>query len=146
MVGNIYPVNAAMYLQDALASMAMVIDDRSQGGALLHGALELMVQRRNLADDDKGVAEPLNETCGGMTPYPPYGNGTWVGDSVIVQGASFVSRERSGVCQSHTVRDDAAFAEPLVLVGMAPGVVAADDDDDAVCIPWPNSKMPLAVL
>jgi len=67
--GNFYPVNAAMSLQDALASMAVVVD-RSQGGASLHdGALELMVQRRNLADDDKGVAEPLNETCGGMTPY-----------------------------------------------------------------------------
>jgi len=39
---------------------------------------------------------------------------------------------------------DGAFAEPLV--GMAPGVVAADDDDDAVHLPWPDSKMPLAIL
>jgi len=120
-VGNIYPVNAAMYLQDALASMAMVIDDRSQGGALLHGALELMVQRRNVADDDKGVAEPLNETCGGMTPYPPYGNGTWVGDSVIVQGASFVSRERSSGCQSCTVRDGCSLCRTIGVGGDGSG-------------------------
>jgi len=57
MAGNVYPVNATMYLQDTLASMAVVVD-RSQGGALLHGALELMVQCGNLANDDKGVVKP----------------------------------------------------------------------------------------
>jgi len=62
-VGNFYPINAAMYLQEALASMAVVVH-QSQGGVLLHdGALELMVQHGNLADDDKVVAELLNETC-----------------------------------------------------------------------------------
>jgi len=41
---------------------------------------------------------------------------------------------------------DAAFAEPLVLVGTALAVVAADNDDDAVHVPWPDSKISLAIL
>ena len=43
-----------------------VVTDRAQGGAsLASGALELMLHRRLLLDDWRGVAEPLNETqCG----------------------------------------------------------------------------------
>ncbi len=103
-----------------------------------------MVQHCNLARDDKGVAEPLNETCGGMTPY---GDGRRVGDGVIVWGVHrlLVGKGAVGASLARSVMD-AAFAEPLVLVGTALAVVAADDDDDAVHVPWPDSKMPLAVL
>jgi len=104
-----------------------------------------MVQCRKLTNDDKGVMEPLNETCGGMMPYPHYGDGTWVGEGVIVRGASFVSRKRSSGCQSCMVRDGCSLCQTVGVGGMAPGVVAADNDnDDAVHVPWPNSKMPLA--
>jgi len=101
--GNFYPVNAAMYLQDALASMAMVVN-RSQGGALLHD--------------------------GQMTPYPPYGNDTRVDGSVIARGVHrlLVGKGAVGASLARSVMD-AAFAEPLVLVGTAPAVVAADDDE-----------------
>ena len=48
-----------------------VLTDRGQVGAsLAPGQMELMVQRRLLADDNKGVGEPLDETVGGMGPYP----------------------------------------------------------------------------
>jgi len=40
-----------------------VVTDRSQGGSSqANGELELMVQRRLQHDDNRGVAEPLNET------------------------------------------------------------------------------------
>jgi alpha-mannosidase len=52
-------------LDDGRAELA-VITDVSQGGASLSdGSLELMVHRRVMEDDSRGVQEPLNETmCG----------------------------------------------------------------------------------
>eukprot|EP01064_Diplonema_japonicum_P013576 TRINITY_DN2111_c0_g5_i1.p1 TRINITY_DN2111_c0_g5~~TRINITY_DN2111_c0_g5_i1.p1 ORF type:complete len:1111 (+),score=357.90 TRINITY_DN2111_c0_g5_i1:44-3376(+) len=63
--GNYYPVNAMISVQDTQHQLA-VLTDVSQGGASLQdGAVELMVHRRLLADDNRGVQEPLNETmCG----------------------------------------------------------------------------------
>ncbi len=43
-----------------------MLTDRAQGGAsLASGELEIMVHRRTLFDDWRGVAEPLNETMQG---------------------------------------------------------------------------------
>ncbi|EFN53834.1 hypothetical protein CHLNCDRAFT_36397 [Chlorella variabilis] len=63
--GNYYPLTAAMYIQDADRQLA-VLTDRAQGGASLRsGQMEVMVHRRTLTDDARGVGEPLNETaCG----------------------------------------------------------------------------------
>lgn len=84
--GNYYPVNAAIYIEDSDSSLA-VLNDRTQGGASLSsGSIELMVQRRLTADDSRGVGEPLDETTGGVTPYPPYGDAIRVGDGVIIKG------------------------------------------------------------
>jgi Glycosyl hydrolases family 38 C-terminal domain len=119
--GNYYPVNAAIYLEDDTASLAVVVD-RSQGGAsLLDGSVELMVQRRIVADDDRGVTEPLNETVGGVSPYPPYGNNERVGEGVIVRGKHrlLVGGGSSGARLARSEMD-AAFAEPLIFVGSAP--------------------------
>jgi lysosomal alpha-mannosidase len=58
---NYYPVNTAIYLEDGSTRMT-VLTDRSQGGSSMgDGELELMVNRRTLNDDDRGVAEPINE-------------------------------------------------------------------------------------
>ncbi len=69
--GNYAPVNAAIYMNDvANGRQISIINDRSQGGAsVANGELELMVHRRTLADDSRGVGEPMNETAV-MTPYP----------------------------------------------------------------------------
>jgi hypothetical protein len=59
---NYYPVNAIAFINDT-QSQFTVLTDRSEGGASLSsGTLELMVHRRILADDGRGVGEPLNET------------------------------------------------------------------------------------
>ncbi|KAK9810259.1 hypothetical protein WJX72_007477 [[Myrmecia] bisecta] len=64
--GNFYPLTAAIALQEPGKAELAVITDRAQGGSsLVSGELQLNVHRRTLFDDQRGVAEPLNETmCG----------------------------------------------------------------------------------
>ncbi|XP_027990414.2 lysosomal alpha-mannosidase isoform X2 [Eptesicus fuscus] len=60
--GNYYPVNSRIYITDGNMQLT-VLTDRSQGGSSLSdGSIELMVHRRLLRDDDRGVGEPLLET------------------------------------------------------------------------------------
>ncbi len=60
--GNYYPVNAAIRVQDSSRALS-VLNDRSQGGSsLASGQLELMVHRRMLVDDGRGVGQALNES------------------------------------------------------------------------------------
>ncbi|XP_078216791.1 lysosomal alpha-mannosidase isoform X7 [Callithrix jacchus] len=66
--GNYYPVNTRIYITDGNMQLT-VLTDRSQGGSSLRdGSLELMVHRRLLKDDGRGVSEPLMEN----------GLGSWV--------------------------------------------------------------------
>ena len=57
-------VNLFTYLSDKNTGTTLsVVTDRSQGGASISdGSLEVMLQRRLLHDDGRGVGEPLNET------------------------------------------------------------------------------------
>ncbi|XP_055477049.1 lysosomal alpha-mannosidase isoform X2 [Psammomys obesus] len=64
--GNYYPVNTRIYITDGHMQLT-VLTDRSQGGSSLKdGSLELMVHRRLLVDDDRGVVEPLMESGTGQ--------------------------------------------------------------------------------
>ncbi|XP_072458359.1 lysosomal alpha-mannosidase-like isoform X2 [Notamacropus eugenii] len=59
--GNYYPVNSRIYIKDGQIQLT-VLTDRSQGGSSLRdGSLELMVHRRLLLDDNRGVGEALLE-------------------------------------------------------------------------------------
>lgn len=59
---NYYPIATGAYIKDAKHQLN-VVTDRSQGAAsLVDGQIEVMVHRRLLADDNKGVHEHLNET------------------------------------------------------------------------------------
>lgn len=62
--GNYAPINAFIFTRDiATGTTLSVVTDRSQGGASINdGQVELMVHRRLLHDDSRGVGEPLNET------------------------------------------------------------------------------------
>ncbi|XP_076427914.1 lysosomal alpha-mannosidase-like isoform X3 [Peromyscus maniculatus bairdii] len=60
--GNYYPVNTRIYILDGHMQLT-VVTDRSQGGSSLKdGSLELMVHRKLLVDDDRGLAEPLMDS------------------------------------------------------------------------------------
>ncbi|XP_071830046.1 lysosomal alpha-mannosidase-like isoform X3 [Apostichopus japonicus] len=60
--GNYYPINSRIFINDKNKQFT-IMTDRSEGGSSLKsGSVELMVHRRLLHDDGKGVGEPLNET------------------------------------------------------------------------------------
>jgi hypothetical protein len=118
--GNYYPVNAAIYIEDSKDAAALaVLLDRSQGGtSLKDGSIELMVQRRTVADDGRGVDEPLNETCGGTMPYPPYGDASRVGEGVVIRGVHRIMVDKgTGGARLARSMMDRVYAEPLVFVG-----------------------------
>jgi len=62
--GNYYPMNVAAFIKDTEQNLQFtLLTDRSRGcGSLADGQIETMLQRRLLADDGRGVGEPLNET------------------------------------------------------------------------------------
>ncbi|XP_059478736.1 lysosomal alpha-mannosidase-like [Neocloeon triangulifer] len=66
--GNYYPVTTTISLRNFAADSAgeefAVLTDRAQGGSSIeNGTLEVMLHRRLLFDDGKGVYEALNETA-----------------------------------------------------------------------------------
>lgn len=118
--GNYYPVNAAIYIEDDKGKALSVVTDRTQGGSsLVDGSIEMMVHRRTLADDSRGVGEPMNETDGGITPCHPFGNATRIGKGLVVRGNHRISIGSNGGATLARSMMDSMFAEPVVLVGSA---------------------------
>lgn len=124
--GNYYPINAAIYIEDENASLAVLTDRTQGGGSILDGSVELMAQRRLLADDQRGVKEPLNETAGGVNPYPPYGDATRYGEGMVVRGnyRIMVGKGKSGASLARSEMDR-AFSSPLIFVASAPSAGSA---------------------
>ncbi len=61
--GNYVPANCFQAARDVATGVQLsVVTDRTQSASSLHdGSLEFMLHRRLLADDNRGVGEPLNE-------------------------------------------------------------------------------------
>lgn len=60
--GNYYPINLGIYAKDNEKELSVLVDRAVGGSSLIDGQIELMLHRRLLRDDGKGVAEALNET------------------------------------------------------------------------------------
>ncbi|GLT27153.1 hypothetical protein SLA2020_021770 [Shorea laevis] len=70
--GNYYPINLGIYMQDESTELSVLVDRSLGGSSLVDGQIELMLHRRLLHDDVRGVGEVLNETvcvtiCEGLT-------------------------------------------------------------------------------
>ncbi|KAF5790866.1 putative alpha-mannosidase [Helianthus annuus] len=60
--GNYYPINLGAYVEDGSTELSVLVDRAVGGSSLVDGQIELMLHRRLLFDDAKGVGEVLNET------------------------------------------------------------------------------------
>ncbi|CAM6125814.1 unnamed protein product [Calypogeia fissa] len=60
--GNYYPLNLGAYLSDTESDFSVLVDRSLAGSSINDGELELLLHRRLLYDDNKGVSEVLNET------------------------------------------------------------------------------------
>ncbi|KAL0377240.1 UNVERIFIED_CONTAM: Alpha-mannosidase [Sesamum radiatum] len=71
--GNYYPINLGIYLVDETTEVSVLVDRAVGGSSLVDGQIELMLHRRLLNDDSRGVGEALNEevcildNCKGLT-------------------------------------------------------------------------------
>ncbi|CAN4078717.1 unnamed protein product [Withania somnifera] len=71
--GNYYPVNLGMYITDKKSELSVLVDRATGGASIKDGEIELMLHRRMLNDDGRGVGEALDETvcvghtCDGLT-------------------------------------------------------------------------------
>lgn len=125
--GNYYPVNAAIFIEDDQSAVA-VLTDRTQGGASLKdGTLELMVHRRIVKDDSRGVGEALNETEQVM-PYPPFGDASRQGKGLIVTGTHriIVGGGRSGARMARQEMDH-MFSPTHTFAVKSSSVMLAED-------------------
>ncbi|KAL5717332.1 alpha-mannosidase [Ranunculus cassubicifolius] len=76
--GNYYPINLGIYVEDEETEFSVLVDRSVGGSSLEDGQIELMLHRRFLHDDTRGVGEVLNETvcilknCTGLTIQGKY--------------------------------------------------------------------------
>ncbi|KAL3687509.1 hypothetical protein R1sor_013818 [Riccia sorocarpa] len=78
--GNYYPLNLGIYLSDKDKDFSVLVDRAVGGASLKDGELEVMLHRRLLIDDGRGVSDILNETvctgepevCEGLTVQGVY--------------------------------------------------------------------------
>eukprot|EP01124_Arcella_intermedia_P030595 TRINITY_DN6729_c0_g1_i1.p1 TRINITY_DN6729_c0_g1~~TRINITY_DN6729_c0_g1_i1.p1 ORF type:complete len:980 (+),score=171.65 TRINITY_DN6729_c0_g1_i1:417-2942(+) len=122
--GNYYPVNVGAYIKDATRQFS-ILNDRSQGGASIQdGQFEIMVHRRTLFDDSRGVGEPLNETDS-ITPYP---NPQRIGTGLHITGTHYLSLDPPNAALSHIRPLQSRVYTPFLLAfsPMAVGVDAVN--------------------
>ncbi|XP_075249243.1 lysosomal alpha-mannosidase-like [Convolutriloba macropyga] len=99
---NYYPVNSRIFINDGV-TQATVLTDRSEGGTSMNsGQIEVMLHRRDLADDGFGVGEALNEPG-------------QFGDGLIVRGThKFIYSNIAEASKLHRLVAEETFMEPLV--------------------------------
>ena len=119
--GNYYPVNSAIFINGSEGSLSLVTDRSVGGSSLADGSIEVMVQRRILRDDFRGVDEALNETTLGVNPYPPFGDATRQGDGIIIKGTHriMIGGVGDGAMLAR-LEMDKMFASPLVFAASSP--------------------------
>ena len=90
--GNYYPINSAAAIRDSKSQLTVLVDRAVGAGSINDGTLELMIHRRILHDDGRGVGEPLNETSSCASYAGPFG-GAHSGPGLVIRGTHRLSLE-----------------------------------------------------
>ncbi|KAL6571380.1 hypothetical protein OROHE_003023 [Orobanche hederae] len=72
--GNYYPINTGIFMDDKKLEFSVLVDRATGGSSINDGEIEMMLHRRMIKDDSRGVVEPLDEivcinnnsTCQGL--------------------------------------------------------------------------------
>ncbi|KAI3929113.1 hypothetical protein MKW92_027696 [Papaver armeniacum] len=71
--GNYYPLNLGIFTSDKKSEFSVLVDRATGGASIKDGEIEIMLRRRMIFDDSRGVGEALDETvcvddtCEGLT-------------------------------------------------------------------------------
>ena len=91
--GNYYPINSAVAIRDEKVQLTLLVDRAVGAGSISDGELEVMVHRRVLEDDGRGVGEPLNETQHTVSYASAWSRGAHDGPGLVVRGTHRLSLE-----------------------------------------------------
>ncbi|CEM37133.1 unnamed protein product [Vitrella brassicaformis CCMP3155] len=129
--GNYYPINSAAYVEDASTGVRFtVLVDRAQGAAsLADGQIETMIHRRTVYDDNRGVAEPINET------HPMYP--TDDGKGLRVRGTHRVVLSTDTAIQRALEQE--IYHDPIVMFASSPPPAAVAQPHVAMIEPLPRN-------
>ncbi|GMI86351.1 hypothetical protein like AT5G66150 [Hibiscus trionum] len=84
--GNYYPINLGIYTADKKSELSVLVDRATGGSSIKDGEIELMLHRRMISDDSRGVGEPLDErVCAGNKC-----------EGLTIRGNYYVSINRNG--------------------------------------------------
>ncbi|KAI3353477.1 hypothetical protein L3Q82_020006, partial [Scortum barcoo] len=101
--GNYYPINSRAFIKDDEDQLTVVTDRSQGGGSIQNGSLEIMLHRRLLYDDVRGVGEPLNETS---KIFP---------EGLVVRGRLLLSLDRpASAADAHRPLAQEAVLQPLL--------------------------------
>ncbi|PKI59892.1 hypothetical protein CRG98_019665 [Punica granatum] len=104
--GNYYPINLGIYTTDQKSEFSVLVDRSVGGASIKDGEVELMLHRRMLQDDARGVGEALDETdC--------IGNDTCQG--LTVRGNYYISIDKSGAGAPWRRRTGQEIYSPIIL-------------------------------
>jgi len=111
--GNYYPVQSGIVMTDPNTKERLfIMPDRAQGGTSpYHGSLELMIHRRLLRDDGKGVTQNLNEV-----DWDGQGMRQWVTHNILLSKADYLAPSYRQVQMDRDV-DILTFFSDLSSVG-----------------------------
>ncbi|KAM5546803.1 alpha-mannosidase [Rosa sericea] len=105
--GNYYPLNLGIFTSDKKYEFSVLVDRATGGASIKDGELELMLHRRVLFDDHKGLEEALDETV--------CINGNSICEGLTVRGNYYVNINQVGEGARWRRKTGQEVYSPLVL-------------------------------